>query len=220
MNNRKYKVNRFSLTDQVYDIIKSQIISGELRSGEKVSVDGLARNLDTSKTPIREALNKLIGENLVVNTGKNKMEIIELSMEDVSNICDLRQALEMLALKEGFSEIDKESVIKNLKMLKESKSDLEKGKSEKFTIADNALHELIINSANNKWLLQIIMQLKSLIEVVKNTFPSLNRYKISIDEHINIVESIIDENKEKSIKNLSKHLENIKDRILDSVSKK
>jgi len=110
VSGRKYKINRFSLTEQVYGIIKEQIISGELKSGEKVSVDGLARDLDTSKTPIREALNKLIGEYLVVNTGKNKMEIVRLSMKDVSSISDLRKVLEVLALEEGFVKISKETL--------------------------------------------------------------------------------------------------------------
>jgi DNA-binding GntR family transcriptional regulator len=218
LSHRKYKVNRLSLTDQVYSIIKEQIISGEIKSGEKISVDGLARGLETSKTPIREALNKLIGENLVINTGKNKMEIVKLSLDDVSKISDLRQALEILALREGFPNIEKEELIANLKLLKESKVELERGNAEKFIASDIDLHEIIIKSSNNKWLLQIIMQLKSLIDVVRNTYPSLNRYKVSISEHKELVEAMINGDEEKSIKILNKHLENIKNRILKAAA--
>lgn len=218
MSNRKYKVNRFSLTDQVYSIIKEQIVSGVLKSGEKISVDGLARDLETSKTPIREAINKLIGENLVINTGKNKMEIVELGLDDISNISDLRQVLETLALKEGFLNIDKDRLADNLRLLKESKVDLEKGNPKKFITADEDLHEMIIKSANNKWLIQIIMKLKSLIEVVRNTYPSLIRYKVSISEHIELVEAMLAGDEAKSIKILNKHMENIKNRILEAAT--
>lgn len=212
--NNEYKINRYSLTNQVYDIIKSEILNGKILSGEEISVDGIARKLETSKTPVRESLNKLIGEGLVVNNGKSKMKIIELTLEEISNIFDLRQVLEVLALKESFLKISRTKLSENLIMLKESKKDLEKDDPKKSREADDMLHELIINSASNKWLLQIITQLKSLIDIVRNSYPSLSRYKASVDEDISIVEAIISEDKEKSIKNLNIHLEGIKNRAI------
>jgi DNA-binding GntR family transcriptional regulator len=212
--NNSQIINRYRLVDQVYDVIKGQIFSGERHSGEEISVDDLARKLGTSKTPVRETLNKLIGEGLMVNTDKNKIKIIELTLEEISNICDLRQVLEVLALKEGFLKISREKLSENLKILEKGKKDLEKGNSKIFRKADDTLHEIIINSAGNKWLVQIIRQLRNLIDIVRLSYPSLNRFKASVDEHINIVEAIIGEDKEKSIKNLNLHLENIKERAI------
>jgi DNA-binding GntR family transcriptional regulator len=65
----------------------------------------------------------------------------------------------------------------------------------------------------------MIMQLKSLIDVVRNTYPSIIRYKVSISEHIEIVKAMINDDKTKSIKLLNKHLENIKERILEAAKK-
>lgn len=92
--NNEYMVNRYRLVDQVYNIIKSRIFNGEIHSGEEISLDDLARKLGTSKTPVRESVNKLVGESLIVNTDKNKMKIIEINLEEISNICDLRKVLE------------------------------------------------------------------------------------------------------------------------------
>jgi len=214
--NKEYVINRYRLVDQAYNIIKSLIFNGEICSGEEVSVDGLARKLGISKTPVREALNKLIGEGLMVTTGKNKIKIIELTLEEISNICDLRNVLEVLALKEGFLKISREKLSENLKIIKECKKDLENGKTKKYHTTDNALHEMIINSTDNKWLIQTIMQLRNLIDIVRLSYPSLDRFKIAIDEHINIVEAITSEDKQKSLENLTIHLENIKNRTIDA----
>ncbi|MCL5069911.1 MAG: GntR family transcriptional regulator [Actinobacteria bacterium] len=218
--NKEYVINRYRLVDQAYNIIKSLIFSGEICSGEEVSVDGLARKLGISKTPVREALNKLIGEGLMVTTGKNKIKIIELTLEEISNICDLRNVLEVLALKEGFLKISREKLLENLKMIKECKKDLENGKTKKYHTTDNILHEMIIDSTDNKWLIQTIMQLRNLIDIVRLSYPSLDRFKIAIDEHINIIEAITSEDKENSLKNLTLHLENIKNRTIDAFNNK
>jgi len=48
-------VRRYKIADQVYDILKAQIFKGILAPGEEISTDQLAKKLNTSKTPIREA---------------------------------------------------------------------------------------------------------------------------------------------------------------------
>ena len=53
----EYIINRYRLVDQSYDIIKSQIFNGELRSGQEISVDDIGKKLKISKTPVRESLN-------------------------------------------------------------------------------------------------------------------------------------------------------------------
>jgi len=216
LNKEDYDIKRYKLSDQVYDTLKREIINGNLKKGEELYIDKITERLKVSKTPVREAVSKLIGEGLVVNTGKNKIKIIELTLDEISNICELREVLEILALQESFSKINKAKVTENFEMLKEAKKNLEKGNSDKFIIADNSLHNLIINSTNNKWLLQIVKQLRSLIDIVRNEYSSLDRYMLSVDEHIDIVNAILSKDKKASIKKLKKHLENAKYRIINS----
>jgi GntR family transcriptional regulator, rspAB operon transcriptional repressor len=220
IEDKDYSVNRYRLVDQVYDIIKDQIITGRLSLGEEISIDEFSKKLNTSKTPIREALHKLIGEGLVENDINNKkMKIINLDLQEISNICDLRQVLEVLALKEGFLKISKDKLVENKQMLKESEIEIGKNIFSKFHLADDQLHKIIIDSANNKWLVQIMSKLGGLIQILKNTYPSTDRFKVSIFEHINIIDHILNGNKKKAVTSLNLHLENSKDRIINSVNK-
>ena len=63
---RRPDIERRGLRDHVYDHILEILLTGELTAGERVSIDGLARLLDVSPTPVREALVDLERTGLVV----------------------------------------------------------------------------------------------------------------------------------------------------------
>src|SRR5688500_12986648 len=59
---------RISLADEVYETIFSQLMALRIAPGSRITVDNLARELNVSQTPIREALGRLEGEGLVIKT--------------------------------------------------------------------------------------------------------------------------------------------------------
>lgn len=212
--NIPYSVRRYKIGDQIYDILKAQIIKGILTPGQKVSIDELTKKLNASKTPIKEALNTLKGEGLIVGTDKGKMSVIKLSSKEITQTCELRAALEALALKWGFENISQEKLEENLRMLREAEKELEKGNSTYFYEVDTILHSLIVNSADNQWLSQIISQLRNLTEITRNMFASTERNKESLKEHIIVIESLLKGDKEVAMKNLNSHIEHVKSHLL------
>lgn len=213
-NNIQSSVRRYKIADQVYDILRAQIIKGILVPGQEILVDQLAGRLDSSKTPIREALNRLKGEGLIIGTDKGKMSVIKLSSKEITHICELRVALEMLALRWSFENIPREKLQENLRMLREAEEKLKRGDPTHFYEVDTILHNLIVNSAGNQWLSQIISQLRNLIEITRNMFTSIERDKESLREHIIIIESLLKGDKEVAMKNLNSHIEHVKSHLL------
>lgn len=53
------------LTDRVYELVKAMVMDHEITPGARISIDGLARELDVSPTPVREALARLESDGLV-----------------------------------------------------------------------------------------------------------------------------------------------------------
>jgi len=207
-------VRRYKMVDQAYDILKARIIKGKLTPGQEISVNELTKRLNTSRTPIREALGRLKGEGLVVDMDKGKMSVIKLSSKEIAQICELRASLETLALKWGFENIPREKVQENLRMLKEAKKNLEKGDPEYFYKVDTILHNLIVTSADNQWLVKMISQLRNIIEITRNMFTSIKRHGESLQEHIIIVESLLKGSKEATIKNVNLHIDHAKNHLL------
>ncbi|MBD3309043.1 GntR family transcriptional regulator, partial [candidate division KSB3 bacterium] len=89
---------RPNLSDIAHDEIKAMILSGELEQGKRIRLDEMSERLDLGITPIREALNKLAQEDLVVITPRTSYEVVSLSAQDTKEILELRLVLETFAL--------------------------------------------------------------------------------------------------------------------------
>ena len=80
--------------DAAYRGIREAIISGDLRSGERVSEAALAERLGVSRTPVREALNRLRNEGLIVLERYRKGYVASFTADDLREIFRLRATLE------------------------------------------------------------------------------------------------------------------------------
>ncbi len=89
---------RIPVGERVYDELLERIISGRIRPGEKLSVDGLARTLGVSQTPIRRALAILEAEGLVTNSYLSGFTAsARLTRSEFADLFELRQLIEPAA---------------------------------------------------------------------------------------------------------------------------
>ena len=86
------------LMDDVVDAVREAILSGRITAGERLIEDDLARMLDVSRGPIRQALFQLQQEGLVVHQTHRGATVATTSREDIAEIYSLRTALERLAV--------------------------------------------------------------------------------------------------------------------------
>src|SRR5579859_5765613 len=93
------KINQTLLGDQVYTIIWEQIVNHTLRPGDKLSDLRLSEELGVSRTPIREALHRLSQDGIVRSESRRGFFVATFSSQDVSEIYDIRAALEVLAVR-------------------------------------------------------------------------------------------------------------------------
>ena len=86
---------RQALSDDVYDAIKSQLLSNQLPPGAKINIDVLRRDLGVSNTPIRQALSRLEAEGLVAKeTFRGYAANNFLGLERLLQVYELRSLLE------------------------------------------------------------------------------------------------------------------------------
>lgn len=91
------KVQAQSLVDVVAERIEAAIISGQLEPGAKLSEQGLAASLGVSRGPLREAIRRLEGRKLLERTPNIGVRVAQLSLKDLNDILQVREALEGLA---------------------------------------------------------------------------------------------------------------------------
>jgi DNA-binding GntR family transcriptional regulator len=91
-------VEKVSLSDAVTDHLRQAIYEGTFEPGRRIVVDQVAKMLQTSSGPVRDALSRLEHEGLIVRERNQGAVVVDLSLQDIHEICSLRLALETTAL--------------------------------------------------------------------------------------------------------------------------
>jgi DNA-binding GntR family transcriptional regulator len=88
--------------ENTYQRIRSDIIFGRLAPGQKLKLEQLKEDYGISVSTLREILNRLVSERLVIAEGHRGFEVSEVSAENLKEIAGLRQLLECHALEQSF----------------------------------------------------------------------------------------------------------------------
>lgn len=194
-------INKQSLTDQVYTMIKEQILNRELELGEQLNTRKIAEENGISLMPVRDALRRLANEELVENKPRVGFFVKNFSETEINNILEVRKMHELYCLDNYFDQIDKEKVI-------ELKEKFENGNQKYFSSYDTNLHKEIIFSSNNDYLIDSYLKM---INHYTMLFSYLNykRSETSRREHIDLIDSILNGEKEKALNILYRHLDRV-----------
>src|SRR5690348_5288584 len=87
-------VPRAGLADLVYDRLVHALMSGQYAGGDELNEVSLASRFEVSRTPVREALRRLVSEGLVTSSPNRQATVVKLSVQDLRNTYGVRQVLE------------------------------------------------------------------------------------------------------------------------------
>src|SRR5919204_5450508 len=95
-----------SLAEMVYEAIRQSIMDKTLKPGSRVSEVGLARQLGVSKTPVREAMLRLRRIGVIESEGLRGGQVVRPSAAAIRQAYELREALEVFAVRQVAAERD------------------------------------------------------------------------------------------------------------------
>ncbi|MFR4904451.1 MAG: GntR family transcriptional regulator [Fusobacterium sp.] len=196
-----------SLKEKVYEILKEMIISGKLKYNERIEEDALATSLEVSRTPVREAINKLEQEGWINIIPRRGMFVSNVSLKEINDIFQVRLNLEPIILQMGFSNIPLNEC-QRLKREFESFLDKELTKDEAKTLdeLDNTLHLLILKSCNNNFIEKMMENVYEHNMRLRNqSVQSNDRRNEATKEHINLIDSILDGDLNKALELIKYH---------------
>ncbi|MEQ4482655.1 GntR family transcriptional regulator [Cohnella silvisoli] len=208
------QLSRYVLTDQLYLLIKNQILSHAMSAGDKINIDKLARDLGVSNIPIRESLSRLASEGLVTIVPFKGMFVAEMSLKDIDEIFEIRQSLEELSIRKAAKRVPKELLQQLLQEIHaEEDAAGELGKEDAISRMNEGLHGTILKFAKNENLRQTVT---FLIERI-HRYLNLHHYPIMIraekQEHEAIIRALLEENTESAVQAMRIHLQNSHQRL-------
>lgn len=209
MDLKKAKIERRFIKDEAYDIISSQIISGDLKPKTRLRINELSEDLGISRTPVREALLKLEDEGLVMTKANRWTIVAPIDLKETLDIYPIISNLEALALRLAFDNIDEKIIEKLEKINRKIKLSTEDNDQEAMFELDAKFHKIIIDLSQNTEIYPILEGLKRRVKRVEIFFFENENDKLTtFEEHEKIIENLKKKDLEKSIKALRKNWAN------------
>jgi len=174
-----------SLHEDVAARLRDRIFAGELVPGSFLDEVGLAEQLEISRTPLREALKVLTAEGLVRHEPRRGCFVNRVTEQDLDEI------FPVIALLEGRCafEAARNATDADLQALEEMHDRLQRHARAKrineYYEANFAIHEAIITLANNRWLSQVIVDLRKIVKLARlQQLHAPGRLAQSLSEHM------------------------------------
>ena len=210
-----------SLNQQIYKILLTLITKGVLRSNVLLLEGNIAQALNISKTPVREALKKLEGDELVKILPQSRTYVLPISIEKVSNLHKIREALELLMVREAINYVKQEDFLIFDNLIKKQREALEENDFDKFFEHDEAFHAQIAKSGKMLEAWKILSKVKIVINRVR--WVTKNNYSWNssvIEEHRNILYAIKNRNLEVAKLQMVIHLSRVSSTLTQSLIEK
>jgi DNA-binding GntR family transcriptional regulator len=180
-----------STAQLIADHLREQIIEGAFRPGQQINESVLAGQLSTSRGPVREALQRLTQEGLLVSLRNRGVFVTELSIDDISEIYAVREAVEKasaeILLTAGQSQIDR--TWQSLKEIITEMSMQESSDWRAISRLDMKFHTSFVAGTKNSRLMRIYDTLAAETRMcIHNLRVSYPRVDVLVREHEEILD--------------------------------
>ncbi|NLI92624.1 MAG: GntR family transcriptional regulator [Peptococcaceae bacterium] len=203
----------------IYQQLKSFILDGILKPGDKLIERDIAAKFNTSRTPVREAVRKLETEGLIEYLPRKGVVVRGFNIGEVQEIFKIRKALECLAIQKAIQNMTSEKIsalehiVRRLEMVKEEDSTLPSVEELLFEF-----DEVIIDTADMPILKGFIKTLnESLQRYRRLNLSKLTRRSDAVKEHKSILQAIIKRDTQLAEELVCIHIDNAQRELLKSV---
>ncbi len=208
-----------SLATQVYNVLRENITTGRLAPGERIVIDRLAEQLGVSAIPVREAVARLVQENLITEGPNRRLQVIALSEQYVRDTFLVRSVLEGLAAELAAPRISEVNLVTLRQLLAETAIALAEGGFDVYVRADASLHGLVAEAADNIVLTSELHSLQPHIDLIRsysqrNTGIHLQK---SHQEHLQILEALENRDAMAARQAMEQHIRNASARIVQLI---
>ena len=183
--------DRASYADAVYDILRREILQGAFEPGQRLREDELSKRYRVSRTPVREALNRLEAEGLVMGSAGRGLIVAELDEDEILEGYVIRGALEGVAARLAAQRASDADVAKLDMLVDAIKAAASGGDSKEVIRLSGEFHLDIWRAAGNRRLRKLMQELDDSIgRFQRLTILSPGRMRHAIEEHRAMVDAI------------------------------
>jgi len=209
--NKLGQIERLSLSSQAITKLKARILSGQIPAGTQFIVEVLAKELGISRTPVREALSKLVSMGLI-NYDGNSYIVARYTAKDVRELYAIRIVLELFAIREAMKHLTEDQISGFRRACERAaKSIRESGEDTNVMIKlDSELHQLIYRGSQNARLQTILNDIQEKILLIHKWGYVTKKVEYTesakVEEYLEFLSCLESRDTEKAADLLERHL--------------
>lgn len=212
---RKLKIPT-NLTSLAYKSIKEYILEGRLDENSRLTEEFLSGQLGISKSPIREALNRLEAEGLIRIEARRGAYLRSFTDKEVDDLYSLREALEVHAVRTGEFP---PALVKELRAsVKRQRTYLKANDKSKYIDEDVSFHATLARATGNARLCEVLQNVQNQIWLFRRKTYDISS-STAADAHDAIVDAIEKDDRKAAEEAASQHISDVRKKLLEHLGK-
>ncbi len=209
------KLENRSVKDYIYEKIKELLENNEFPIGVKINKNDLANRFNISLTPINDALNRLVGENYLIQYPRKGFFVKEFSRKEMCDLFEIRAGLEGIAIRLCCEKASDEEIEELINYFNIFENGINKNSLKEYTKVDKNFHKRIIYLAQNP----LISQVRNSLGFLSRSYQKglIKPMENSLQEHHKIIEALKKRDGKKAQEAMENHLLGSRNRILKSL---
>lgn len=212
MYTTRHAGNRASRSDRVHAELKHRLLAGDFPLNVRIAEQRIGDLLQVSRTPVREALLRLLGEGLVHRGPPPDGGYYPVAPDVLvaHHLYEVRRGLELQALRRPETTGTRHDRSTLLELQEDWRATAEEvhEATASFVLLDESFHVRLAEAAGNPTLVDFLRQVNERIRVVRmQDFLEVARIEATISEHLGIVEAVIDDDLVEAERRFCDHLD-------------
>jgi GntR family transcriptional regulator, gluconate operon transcriptional repressor len=213
-----------TLSDRATELLREHILAGDFGLGERLVEAKIARQLQISRGPVREALRQLRAEGLVREEPRRGVFVVDLTIDDVREIYELRAAIEGRAARLIITNRDFAALEELRGTLRQLKQAADQGDRNLFTQLDLSFHEKLCLLSSNGRLHRVFVSYASVLGLLfkfelNRIYTSQASLENLYEEHERLFEAIESLDARRAEEACDEHLERARKRLVEEFAR-
>jgi DNA-binding GntR family transcriptional regulator len=206
------------LGNQAYQELKRIILERQIPPGGKLNEGDLAKALGISRTPIREAINRLEKEGLVKIIPQRGAFVVQFTEKDIYELFLIRENLEGLAAYLATSKMSEKDLAKLESSVEGFSEPFEEKEIRRYAREDFKFHQAVVQFSEAQRLISLISTLHDYIRIFRLTTIGVSgRMKTSLDEHRELLQAFRGRRPEEAERRMRDHIRHVRDGVMENI---
>ena len=144
------------MSTKIAEILRENIISGNLKPGQKINEYQLSQALNISRRPIREAFRTLVSEGLITLVPRKGVYVSKLSLKEVEEIYEIKSMMESFATRLAIPIVEEKEILELDSILNLMKERIKEDNFEEIQNSNIEFHRMMIKMSKNEKLINLL----------------------------------------------------------------